>query len=271
MRLSITLHRSGGPMEGASRSRLWLPPSRARPPDSVRRHRAVWWGGMLASALVHLLAFLLLPGATIVLERLGGNDAVPALDPDPIVLVRLAVPAEGALPEVSTPPVLARRPVVAVREIAGSRPAPDLTRAPPLRGRLGVAFPTRAVASGPSAAEAERYVQPVARDILPDWRPSRSFDGLVVTARVHLDAAGEPTGPVKLLPVPGNRRLSREITLRVRGLEYQPARRNGEPVAAWAEITFVFCHRGVAASSPAPRELPQDPCNPNKSKELGSH
>lgn len=225
---------------------------------------------MLASALVHLLVFLLLPDATIVLERLGRNEAVPALDAVAIRVVRLAAPAEGALPEVSTPPVPARRPVVTVREIAGSRPAPDLTRAVPLSGRRGVAFPTRTGASGPSDAEAERYVQPVARDILPNWRTSRSLDGLVVTARVHVDAAGDPTGPVELLPLTGNGRLNRDIAYRVRGLEYEPARRNGEPVAAWAEITFVFCHTGVAASSPAPRELPEDPCNPKKLKEIGS-
>lgn len=97
-----------------------------------------------------------------------------------------------------------------------------------------------------------------------------SDPGPDVTARVHVDAAGDPTGRVELVPPTSNRRLNREIVYRVGRLEYEPGRLSDEPVAAWAEITFLFCNTGVTATSPAPTNLPESPCNPKRSKELES-
>lgn len=225
------------------------------------RDRAAWWGGMLVSVLIHGLAFLLWPGATILLESVGGSDADRVLDrSDPVRLVRLAAPDRRSASEASSPLLVRRGPEIAVRRLEASRPALDLNRADPLPSRPRAAPPTRRGDSGLLVAGEERYAQPIARAILPDWRPPRSLHGLAVTARVYVDAAGDPTGLVELVPPTRNRQVNREIVYRVRRLEYRPARRNGEPIAAWAEITFVFCRTGVTATSPAPPRLLQAPC-----------
>lgn len=280
MRDSAAMLPSSGPTQVASLPRrLRVPRRRARSRDPVRRHGAAWWGGLLVSGLVHALLFALWPEATIVLEGAGARDAVRAFDrPDPIRLLRLAIPADEMAPvegtvrteeaarDVSARPQGPRGRNVAVRQVPASGAALDLARASPLPARRGLALPGRRGASGSSTADEEQFVRPVARFILPNWRAPRSLHGLVVTARVHVDASGDPTGPVELVPPTRHRELDRRIADRVGLLEYQPARRNGEPVAAWAEITFVFCHAGVRATSPAPRRLPEAPCDPRKSR-----
>ena len=54
--------------------------------------------------------------------------------------------------------------------------------------------------------------------------------------------------------------LNREIAARVRQLTFQPALSDGEPVAAWAEITLVICPDGVTATSPASPSGVPNPC-----------
>jgi hypothetical protein len=224
---------------------------------------------MLVSVLFHVLVFLGWPAATIHLVSVAGSDTDAAYErPDAVRLVRLAAPAHPAAPKTApqtfTPHLARRVPTVAVREMAGSRTALDLTPASPLPGGSGITLSMPGGASGSLEGELEsaedRYVESIAQDILSDWRPSGSLYGVVVTARAHLDAAGQPTGLVELVPPTENQQVNRQIVSRVRTLEYQPARRGGEPVAAWAEITFVFCGMVVTATSPAPPTIPEGPC-----------
>jgi hypothetical protein len=225
-----------------------------------RRYRAACCGGTLLSVLLHFFVFLLWPGATVPLMSLGGSDVDPAFQrPDPVRVVRLAA-ADQTSPATTVPTLTRVWPTVAVRQMAASPRALDLTPARSLDGRRGAAPQLRHSTPGPLVLEADRYVQPIALGILPDWKPRWSLHGVVVTARVHLDAAGRPTGLVELVPPTQSQRVNREIVSRVRTLEYQPASRNGDSVAAWAEITFVFCGESVKATSPAPPKIPEAPC-----------
>jgi len=105
------------------------------------------------------------------------------------------------------------------------------------------------------------YIAPRARSILRTWKPPESVFGTEVLVRVQTDHTGAPLGPVELLPPTGHPETDAEMIYRVRGLAYWPATLNGEPVAAWAEITFEFCYRGTtAASPPSPGFGVDEPC-----------
>lgn len=225
-----------------------------------RRGRDVWWGGMLVSVAIHALVFLLWPSATVLLQSVQGSDAARALDPaHPLQMVDLSEPRLA--PQTARPVIARQSPRVAVREIAPWRPTLALTPADPIPVPRGPSAPGDAGdPSGARLPAGEGYVQPIARSILPEWRAPRTLHGVVVTARVYVDASGDPTGLVELVPPTRFREVNREIVYRVRRLEYQPARENGRAVAAWAEVTFVFCRTGVTATSPAPRRIREAPC-----------
>lgn len=240
------------------------PPSRR----SALRLRAAWGSGMLVSVLFHTLIFLSWPAEVIQAIVDGSNTGAAYERPDPAPLVQLPVRAQPAAssttPQTSTPHVVQRVFIVAVRQMAAARTALDLTPASPRPRHSGIALSIAGGASGSPEGELEsaddRYVKPIARDILLDWGPSEPLYDVAVTARAHLDAAGRPTGPVELVPPTENQLVNDQIVSRVRTLAYQPARRGGKPVAAWVEITFVFCGISVKAISPAAPLIPDRPC-----------
>jgi hypothetical protein len=61
-----------------------------------------------------------------------------------------------------------------------------------------------------------------------------------VTARVLVSAEGQPLGEVQLVPPTPDQAFNRRLVEKVLQMQYIPGRRDGEPVEAWAEITFVF-------------------------------
>lgn len=216
---------------------------------------------MLLSVLVHLLAFLLWPSTPIPPFGSGGSLADPAFDrPEPIQLVQLPPLTDRAAAEPALPTASHNWSVVAVRQIAASPAALDLIPAKLSPGRPGITSSLRQSPGAPVESSDELYVQPIASGILSDWKPPVFLFGVAMTARVYLDAAGAPTALVELAPPTESQRMNRAIAFRVRTLEYQPARRGGEAVAAWAEITFVFCGENVSATSPAPATIPEGPC-----------
>lgn len=230
---------------------------RSRREGEARRARAAWWGGLILSVAVHALAFLLWPSARILLDDLRAESPRGFERTEPVRVLELPRPQRPS--EAAERPVVPRT-ALAVRRASTPTPKLDLTRVEPVAARPPA---VRSSAPGqPTASDdpGERYVQPIARAILPDWRAPRSLHGVVVTARVYLDEAGDPTGLVELVPPTPDRDVNREIVYQVRRLEYQPAQRNGRPVAAWAEVTFVFCRTGVTATSPAPPRPGRAPC-----------
>ena len=86
----------------------------------------------------------------------------------------------------------------------------------------------------------DRFTAPGPRSLVPAGDAPREVKGLRVTVRVYVDATGEPTGDVELEPPTPNRRFNDILKRKVREMRYHPARRNGNPVPGWAEITFIF-------------------------------
>lgn len=215
---------------------------------------------MLLSALVHFLAFLLWKTTAIPPLNLGGNRTGPAFDrPDALQVVQFAAPADQAAAQTALPTI--RSPsAVHVRQMAASPAEVDLTPANPLDRMTGIAPTLRHGPAAPVEAPEVQYVQAIALGILPDWKPPVLLFGVVITARVYLDAAGDPTGLVQLVPAAKDEQMNRAIVSRVRTLKYRPARRGGVTVAGWAEITFVFCGESVTATSPAPSTVPEGSC-----------
>ena len=225
-----------------------------------RRYRAVFSGAMLVSVLFHFLVLVLWPDAAILLLR----ESHPGLLRDriePPQLVRIATSASQMALEEAPPRVVRQPPDIRIQELPVSRPALDLSHAKPVVTADPVP-PMRPVSSGSLMTEEEQYNQPIARNILPDWKFPPSLHGVTVTAHVFVDASGKSTGIVELVPPTPDQRVNDEIIRLVRRLKYQPALRNGKAVAEWAEITFVFCGKSVRATSPAaPRNL-EAPCGP---------
>ena len=169
----------------------------------------------------------------------------PAVEPD------ASPPSENArpIPSLSPPRRAARVASIAVldRQAVEGRPL----SVPSGLGRGVVAVGGSGTGAGAGSDGApDTYVPPRARTILETWRPPASIYGQEVMARVYTDAAGRSLGQVILVNPTRDARTNRWIMSRVRDMEYWPGLLNGEPTAAWAEITFEFCRHGTTAASP---------------------
>lgn len=91
---------------------------------------------------------------------------------------------------------------------------------------------------GDGAAAGGRGPRP--RSVLPVWEPPADVRGKRVMVRVYVDSAGRPVGPVEVDPSTGVDEFDRRLREKVREMEFEPARRGGVPVGAWAELTFIF-------------------------------
>lgn len=195
--------------------------------------------GMSCSLLLHVLAFALWRGVTPI-RSLAGGAAEPAraVAGGGLRAVQARLPAAREIPPPPAPVLDVATPEIEIAVDPGGEgfePAPLEVASRPGRG------PASGPGAGPGGSDATSpYVSPIPRSILPHWDPPASVRGMEVTVRVHVDARGRPTGRVELDPPTPDRGFNREIIERVRRMEYRPASRNGIPVAAWAEITFVF-------------------------------
>lgn len=220
------------------------PPARRGPDRNARRFRAPLLWGLAASVLLHGLLLLgwrtdiAVPGASGAVPRdpgapsPGGSASMRAVEtrvrtsrvpPPPPPVAEPAAPdiAEVELALEDAPAAVSRRPGGPSREPgAGGEPGP------PVPGSAG---------AGPPA-----FVPPAPRSILPAWDPPEAARGREVTVRVRVDARGRPTRPVEVRPSTGDEDFDRRLVRKVLRMDFEPARRGGEPVAAWAELTFVF-------------------------------
>jgi TonB family protein len=198
---------------------------------------------MLLSTAVHFAVFLMWRGGVPLVE-LGpiaqrayavapGGGSMHALE------LPLAPPVE--IPPPPTPRLVIDAPVVEYDQppivLQGLALEPIANAGMPGLG-TGLLGPGEADGSG--SGSGGDYTSPIPRSIVPHWDPPDAVRGLEVTVRVFVDEWGRPTGEVELDPPTPHRGFNREIVERVRRMEYRPARRNGRPVAGWAEITFVF-------------------------------
>ena len=130
-------------------------------------------------------------------------------------------------------------PEVEIQETEANRIVADL---------LPVGVPAPSAGRGEGAGQGDDgegggvdggYIAPVPRSVVPHWDPPGSVRGMEVTVRIFVDATGRP-GLVELLPPTPDEGFNRDIIRQVRGWEYRPALRDGDPVDGWAEITFIF-------------------------------
>ncbi len=237
-------------------------------PRSTRylaRDRLVGAGAIFVSLGLHALA--LWPGNFITLEgSMGASGPRPVPPSDPIEVVNLPErPAPAPPEEVPDPQAVAPIQIAmpqARLSRAGASPAVRGERVAGVPGAGVVMLRGTGIGLGSSHEVEDTFVSPRARSILPTWRAPPMAQGYAVLVQVHTNAQGFPTGPVKLVNPTPHTRTNRTILEQVLYLEYWPARRDGLPVAAWAEILYVFCHHGTTATSPPGIDIDRDkPCS----------
>lgn len=205
------------------------------------RERAVWWGGMLASVLLHALLLFAWVRPAPEFER----AARPGADPDlpagggGLQALRVSMPRRIEIPPPPRPILAVDMPEIEIpeAEIEVSAELLPVGAPAPSAGRGAGTGPGEGEGAG--GGEGEDYVSPVPRSVVPHWDPPGSVRGMEVTVRVFVDARGRP-GLVELDPPTPDEDFNRDIMRQVRAWEYRPALRDGNPVDGWAEITFIF-------------------------------
>lgn len=193
--------------------------------------RALGWG-LLASLALHGLLFLGWqtggPGAAG--EARAGRPERPRAERSALRVHRLRSPERVTIPPPPAPVRAAVEPEIASSATSTSLAAAELE---PRAYRR----PARGEGSGGGTAG---LTPPVPRSVRPEWEPPPEVRGAEVTIRVHVDASGVPTGPVELRPPTAAADFNRRLVRSVREMRFVPGRRNGRPVAAWAELTYRF-------------------------------
>lgn len=207
-----------------------------------RFRRALAWG-FLASLAFHAAVFLLWRGLPAADAPGGPAAASRAAEPRPTEGALRAVDlAASAAPEEIPPPSAPRLdPLAPPPEWDDASESPSLgpvSLEEPAGGPPGEGGAERGRGADRGPGSGTRG--PVPRSILPQWDPPPDVRGMRVTVHVHVDAEGRPSGEVRLDPPTPDSAFNRRLVDKVRRMEYEPARRNGEPVAGWAQITFVF-------------------------------
>lgn len=214
-----------------------------------RRYQTALRWGLFVSVALHAAAFLLwrshlvpLPGTVAAGERAG--DLVAAAGGGVMRAIALAPPREIVIPPRPDPVTQLDEP-----ELREESPREDGLTATfaNLEGavagsRIGPGLPS-ASGRGDAGADAEgrfRVTAPEPRSIIPEWDPPREVRGMEVMVRVQIDPHGRPTGDVELRPRTPNAGFNRRLIEKVLQMDYHPARRHGQPITAWAEMTFIF-------------------------------
>lgn len=148
----------------------------------------------------------------------------------------VTAPGPFEIPPPPEPAELTEEPVVDLPEIGGPV---SVTLGAPGRSRGGASGSGSTPGSG-LGGTGSRTTSPVPRSIVPEWDPPGDVRGMRVTARVLVSAEGRPLGEVQLVPPTPDEAFNRRLVEKVLQMAYIPGRRDGEPVEAWAEITFVF-------------------------------
>lgn len=224
--------------------------------QSVRRRRR----GFRRLLVRALAVSVLLHAALLLLWRVGpapppgtgdsaGASPSPSPPPDAAMQVMEVAPA-AAEPEESGQPVAARLPEAEPPAVRNPVPAPTAMSLERVSGgaagspRLALATGGQATAATGEGAgrpgEPGRISPPVPRSLLPQWDPPPEVRGSRVTVTVEVGRDGRPTGQVRLEPPTESEEFNRRLRETLTSLRYRPGTRAGQPVVAWAEITFVF-------------------------------
>jgi hypothetical protein len=207
--------------------------------------------GIGVSVGLHLAVLLLwrtelspLPMTVAAGPRTG--SAVAAAGGGPMQAMNLAPPRTIEVPPPPTPMPEFMEPEVAVDmpeepqlnaqnlDMAGNASFRGTDGGPGLEGYDG---------GGDGGSDPEgrfRVTAPEPRSIIPEWDPPGEVKGMQVMVRVLIDPYGNPIGEVELRPSTPNRKFNKRLREKVLMMDYKPARRQGRPITAWAEMTFVF-------------------------------
>ncbi len=211
---------------------------------SSRRGRPVWATGMLLSVALHMAVFQLWGRVATPVEPRPGREAQAAFSVVPgggaMYAVALTSPARVEIPPPPAPRLAVDAPVVEFDEPKTRLEGLSLQPVATAGAMPGLGGGITGSGTGEGSGAGEDYTSPVPRSIVPYWDPPPAVKGMEVTVRVMVDDRGRPVGEVELDPPTPHDGFNRQIVERIRRMEYHPARRNGRPVAGWAEITFVF-------------------------------
>lgn len=210
---------------------------------------------LAVSVLLHVAVLLLWrvqPPSPSGTGASAGAAPSPSLPPDEAMRVMEIAPpsAEADIEKESGRAVAARLPEAGVPVVRAPVPTPSAMSLERVSGaaagssRLTLAAGDEMTSSGGgdtgSPGEPGRISPPVPRSLLPQWEPPAEVRGSRVTVMVEVGRDGKPTGKVRLEPPTENEDFNRRLRETLTSLRYSPGTRAGEPVVAWAEITFVF-------------------------------
>lgn len=217
--------------------------------NSARQRKALWTG-LAISAAVH--ALLLFGWRAPAVDGSGSLAAGPRAGDYRAAegggeMTALAIAAPRPI-EVPAPPQT--RPQIRDPELRVTEPERQVITASfsgpvggtPDEGRAGPGLPgvDGAGDGGSDRAGRDRRSPPTPRSITPRWDPPQELRGHRVTLRVHVDARGEPTGEIEIQPRIADSGFEKQLRRDVLAMDFLPARREGRPVADWAELTLTF-------------------------------
>ncbi len=206
-----------------------------------RQQRRVLGWSLLVSAVLHGILFVAwrgVPSGGLAGGPAESARAAPTLayGGDALQAISVSAPRPFEIPAPPEPAELTDELVLDVLEVGG-----------PVSVTLGLPGPVRGEATGSGSSPGPGLggtgtptTSPVPRSIVPEWDPPGQVRGMRVTARVLVSAEGRPLGEVELVPPTPDQTFNRRLVEKVLQMQYIPGRRDGEPVEAWAEITFVF-------------------------------
>lgn len=217
--------------------------------NSARQRTALWTGLAISAAFHALLLFGWRapstegPGSLAAGPRAGDYRAAEGGGE----MIALAIAAPRPI-EVPAPPQT--RPQMRDPELRVIEPERTVITASlsgpsggtPAEGRSGPGLPgvDGAGDGGSDRAGRDRRSPPTPRSITPRWDPPQELRGHRVTLRVHVDALGEPTGAIEIEPRIADSGFEKQLRKDVLAMDFLPARRDGRPVADWAELTLTF-------------------------------
>lgn len=213
-----------------------------------RDRRALWWG-LGISVLFHVLVFLWFEHERVVPSVMSaagpeeGDDAAAAGGGMQAVELRIAEPQPIPrppepvfVPDITVQPVVEQEPSVAqvdVSQLLGNAPGEQQGDAPGREDGTGRG-------NGGSDAAGRNRPMPVPRGLfLPPNEAPKAIRGREVTVYVFVDRRGRPVADsTNVLPRSGDRSYDRAMLERANEWVFDPARQNGEPIAAWFRYSF---------------------------------
>jgi outer membrane biosynthesis protein TonB len=228
----------------------------------------VWWrvlrAGLFLSILGHLI-FLIL-GGRVTIPPMEETAALGPRMGDPreaggggaMEMVELRVAAEAPEEPVEVP---VPEPVPEPEPVVEPTPAPSPTPAPPRPGPVGPPVEgtgpspgSPGPSTGPGDAGAGQgdagagqtgtgaFTPPRERGvILPPPGAPRSARGMEITVHVYVNAQGRVVAnQTRLEPPTPDAGYNRRLISSAADWTFDPARRDGQPVAAWYSYSFIF-------------------------------